>query len=208
MCAAQPGRQIDPRTRSRSSEGSEPIRQQHDYAHSRRRPCLQSSGSPNPLSERKTGARSVRGARPSVSRAGTVTPLSVRTLIGGDVGAGPSRRPNSRHRGKPSPRPSGLVAAAFGRACAWVPVAPRAARRRCTGSARTDPRRIARGRPPDGRPRNRKTPPSTLPRTGADASSPHAVAQHRSPHRTALRSAVDAAGREPASGRRLLRERA
>ena len=36
MRAAQPGRQISPRTRSRSSEGSEPAGQQHDYAHSRR----------------------------------------------------------------------------------------------------------------------------------------------------------------------------
>ena len=40
-----------------------------------------------------------------------------------------------------------------------------------------------------GGPRTRKTPASTLLRTGADASSPPAVAQHRSPHRMALRSA-------------------
>ena len=50
-----------------------------------------------------------------------------------------------------APRPQGAVAA-FGRACAWVACGPRAARRRCTASARVDPRRIARGRPPDGRP--------------------------------------------------------
>ena len=38
--------------------------------------------------------RRVRRARPSESRAGTVAPLSVRTLTGGDVGIGRDVRPS------------------------------------------------------------------------------------------------------------------
>ena len=38
--------------------------------------------------------RRVRRARPSESRAGTVVPLSVRTLTGGDVGIGRDVRPS------------------------------------------------------------------------------------------------------------------
>lgn len=62
----------------------------------RRRPCLQASGTPNPARRaQRPAGRPVRGAGASEPRAGTVTPLSVRTLNRGDVGSGCNFRPSS-----------------------------------------------------------------------------------------------------------------
>ena len=82
----------------------------HGWTDRRRRECLQPAGSPFPrrkacraLHVNETGhdpKRNSRAAladctRPSEPRAETVTPLSVRTLTGGDAGTGCNVRPSS-----------------------------------------------------------------------------------------------------------------
>ena len=66
----------------------------------RRRPWLRGADAARKArsATARTGRRSVCRTRPSEPRAGTVTPLSARTLTGGDVGTGRNVRPSFRQQ--------------------------------------------------------------------------------------------------------------
>ena len=74
----------------------------------RRRPWLRGADAARKArsATARTGRRSVRRTRPSEPRAETVTPLSARTLTGGDVGTGRNVRPsNNSSEGARDPPP-------------------------------------------------------------------------------------------------------